>query len=104
MEAERGRVGRAAAGLRLVILGDGGVRELTRLGSVAVDGESELPTAAGAVGVIVERPLIARAVVADRGRAKLAGDERRDERAAALVPAGDEPHGQPSAAAFAVQV
>src|SRR5262249_33671795 len=60
--------------------------------------------AAGTLGVVVEGPQVARAVVRDRGGAELAGDERRDERAAALVPARDEPHGQPGAAALAVHV
>src|SRR5262249_19239817 len=48
--------------------------------------------------------LVAGAIVLDRGGAELARDERRDERAAALVLAGDEPHGQPGAAALAVHV
>src|SRR5439155_25436348 len=56
------------------------------------------------LGIVVEGPPVARSVVADRRGAELAGDERSDERAAALVLAGDEPHGQPRAAAFAVHV
>ena len=104
IDGERGHVGEPAAGLRLVALGDVGVRELARLRRVAVESERELTAAARALGVIVERPLVARAVVADGGGTKLAGEERRDERAAALVPARDEPHGQAGAVALAIQV
>src|SRR5207244_13085114 len=67
------------------------------------EGECELTAAAGALGVIVECPLVARAVVAERGGAKLAGDERRDERAAALVAARDEGAGNRAAAGSRVR-
>src|SRR5205823_3705411 len=90
--------------LGLVAVGDVGVREFARLRGLAVDGELELTAAIGALGIIVERPIVARAVVADRCRTKLARYEWRDERAAALVPGRDKSHGQPSAAVFAAQI
>ena len=104
IDGEGSHVREAATGLFLVVLGNIGLGELARLRSVAVDGELELTAAAGALGVVVECPPIACAVVANWRGAELAGDERRDERAAALVAARNEPHGQTSAAALAVHV
>ena len=103
IDGEGGHIGEAAAGLLLMALGDVGLRELAWLRGLAAEGELELTAAAGALGVIVEGPLVAGAAANGRGT-KLAGEERRDERAAALVLARDEPHGQASAAALAVQV
>src|SRR5262249_23560373 len=91
-------------GLLLVALGDVGPGVFARFGSVAAERELKPAAAAGPLGIIVEGPQIARAVVADRGGTKLAGNERRDERPATLVGARDEPNGQASAAAFAVDV
>src|SRR5207302_1081159 len=81
-----------------------GLEHVFGFGRVAVDGEGELPAAGGAGGVVVELPRVARPVVADGCRAEMAWYERRDERAATLVPGGDEAHGQARAAVFAVHV
>src|SRR5439155_5892790 len=48
--------------------------------------------------------MVARAVVLEGRGPKLAGEIRRDERAARLVRAGDQPHRQPSAFALEIEV
>src|SRR5207249_529335 len=78
--------------------------EILELSGIAVQGESDLPFSAGGLRVVVELPGVARAIVADRRGAKLPGDERRHESAAALVLSGDKTNRQAGTGAFAVEI
>src|SRR5581483_9344496 len=71
---------------------------------VACEREAETAPAVGPLRVVVERPGVTRAVVMQRRWTELARDERRDERAARLVHASNQPHGQPLASTFAVHI
>src|SRR4029078_776742 len=52
---------------------------------IPVDRKAKLAASARGLRSVIERPIVARAVVAQRRRPKLAGNERRDKCAARLV-------------------
>ena len=64
----------------------------------------ELDRIFGGLGIVTERPVVPRAVVLDRRGPEFAREIRRDERAARLIRAGDQPHRQPSAFALEIEV
>src|ERR1051325_4640233 len=96
--------GETLSGLLFEALGQIRSFKLSRFMRIASERECESPATIGGLWVVIERPVVASAVIANRRGPKLAGNERRDECAARLVFGRDESHGQPSAADFGIQV
>ncbi len=101
---ERGRAGKAPTSLLPVAFGEPVALQFSGLVGVALQRERELAAPASALRIVIQFPMIARAVVADRGGTKLAGNERRDESAATRVLARNQAHRQPRAGLLTIHV
>ena len=102
IHGECGRVRKAR--LRLFFMQVGKLAVVLRLVRVARHRESEAPIAPGGLRIVVEHPAIPRAVEFERRGTKFAGQIRRDECAARLVAARDQPHREPRAFALEVEI
>jgi hypothetical protein len=85
VDGKRCGTGKANASLLQVSLGKIRLLKFFRLMSVAPKLERKLPSSVRAIWIIVELPMITRAVVANRGGTKFSGNERRNKGAARLI-------------------